>query len=53
VTNFSAGHLTFALPTVKDSTLVLDLLNDERFGAGAIPLPAYQTVWLTRHSSNH
>ena len=53
VTNFSAGHLTFALPAVKDSTLVLDLLNDERFAAGAIPLPAYQTVWLTRHSSNH
>ncbi len=52
VSNFSADPLTVALPARKDSTFICDLLSGERFGAGSIPLSAYQTVWLTRNASN-
>ncbi len=47
VTNFSADPLTVTLPARKNSALLGDLLSGERFGAGLIPLSAYQTVWLT------
>ncbi|MFH1985800.1 MAG: sugar phosphorylase [Pseudomonadota bacterium] len=53
LTNFSAAPLTVTLPAATASPCWYDLLNGERFGAGAIPLFAYQSVWLTQHSANH
>ena len=51
MTNFSADPLTVTLPTEKDPRRVYDLLSNEQFDAGSIPLFAYQTVWLTGYSS--
>ncbi|WP_319409972.1 alpha-amylase family glycosyl hydrolase [uncultured Desulfosarcina sp.] len=53
MTNFSAHPLTVTLPAGKESSPLSDLFNGVRFGSGSIPLAAYQTAWLVRHSTIH
>ncbi len=47
LTNFSNDTLTVCLPDEDAHSMVTDLLGGQRFKAGAIPIAAYETVWLT------
>ena len=47
LTNFSSDTLTVCLPGEDAHSMVTDLLGGKRFKAGAIPMAAYATVWLT------
>ena len=46
LTNFSTDTLTVCLPGEDAHSMVTDLLDGKRFKAGAIPIAAYETVWL-------
>jgi sucrose phosphorylase len=47
LTNFSGDTLTICLPDKDARANVIDLLSGKRFKIDAIPLAAYETVWLT------
>ena len=47
LTAFSTDTLTVCLPGEDEGPTVTDLLGGKRFAAGAIPLYAYDTLWLT------